>query len=198
MSGKRQVWKSGNEPIVFKKGEQRIMNYDIKDCSSIGSLQARWENRRKAHLRKGAFFSVETAFYFIVIAIVAALIIGIFTYLDDARVSTAQQELDQIRSAVLEYKAYRLDQTVPDDLTILLNSDCIEAGDSIDNRKHGPFLNTTNNRWSSNGLKDPWGNNYEISSDSDTRGTYVYSTCGGKTEEEYLRVYVSVDSIAGS
>ena len=196
MSGKRQVWKSGNEPIVFKKGEQHIMN--IKDCSSIGSLQARWENRKEAYLRKGAFFSVETAFYFIVIAIVAALIIGIFTYLDDARVATAQQELDQIRSAVLEYKAYRLDQSVPSELPTLLESGCISADDSIDNRRHGPFLNTTNNRWTSDGLKDPWGNNYEISSDSDSRGTYVYSTCGGKGTDEYLRVYISVESITGS
>ena len=174
-----------------------FMNKSLS-IGSLESLPTRWDDSRRAHLRKGAFFSVETAFYFIVIAIVAALIIGIFTYLDDARVSTAQQELDQIRSAVLEYKAYRLDQTVPSNLPTLLESGCISADDAIDNRKHGPFLNTTNNRWSSDGLKDPWGNNYEISTDSDSRGTYVYSTCGGKTEEEYLRVYVSVDSIAGS
>lgn len=159
---------------------------------SINSLGGAFRRGREDYRRKGAFFSIETAFYFIVIAIIAAVVIGIFNYLNDARVSTAEQELDQLRSAVLEYKAYRVDQSMPANLSDLLKSDAITAQYSIDNRQHGPFLNTTNNRWSTAGIKDPWGNDYKIDG-SDTKGKYIYSTAGSTDSTRYIKSYISAN-----
>ena len=136
--------------------------------------------------RKGAYFLVEIAIFLIFVAIITSTSMGSISDTDGAKIATTHQELDQIRTAVMQYKTYRLDNTVPDNLGDLIKNPCIASEDAIDAREHPAFLQETA-RWSTSGLKDMWNNNYTIETDTD--GSMVLqSTAGSSDTAKYVKV----------
>lgn len=112
--------------------------------------------------KKGAILSLETMMYIAVIAVLIAVGIGGFSMYKSAKVSTAKLELDQIRSAMIEYSSVEARSNYPDDIDNLF--DTLSASDTIDGMEHGPFLKAAN-RWSDGQALDPWGNSYYIDGD---------------------------------
>ena len=131
--------------------------------------------------KRGGYLIIELAFWFVVMAIIAAIALGLLGNTDGAKVTAANQELDQIRTAVLSYQTYRIDGAYPDNLGDLLQDTTINAIDAIDGREHGPFLEPTP-RWSTSALKDAWGNDYQLKDDA------VYSTAGSSDSKDYIKV----------
>lgn len=138
--------------------------------------------------KKGAYFILEIAFFLIFVAIVTAVATGMLGNTDGAKVATTNQELDQIRTAVLSYKTYRIDGANPA-LTDLVSSPSISKDEAIDGRQHDAFLQT-NPRWTTSGLKDMWGNDYVI----DTSANTVYSTAGSSDSSDYITLSLGTTS----
>lgn len=109
--------------------------------------------------RKGAFLSLETLMYIVVLLILLAIGLGLFSQRESAKVATARSELDQIRTATIEYNSYHITSQYPSDPSVLLET--LPATESTDGLEHGPFLQP-NDRWKSggSGLADPWGGTY--------------------------------------
>lgn len=109
--------------------------------------------------RKGAFLSLETLMYIVVLLVLLAIGLGLFSQRESAKVATARSELDQIRTATIEYNSYHITSQYPSDPSVLL--DKLSASESTDGLEHGPFLQP-NDRWqgSGTGLADPWGGTY--------------------------------------
>lgn len=107
--------------------------------------------------RKGAFLSLETLMYIVVLLILLAIGLGLFSQRESAKVSTARSELDQIRNATIEYNSYQITSQFPSDPSVLL--DALPATETMDGLEHGPFLQP-NDRWKDGALKDPWGGTY--------------------------------------
>ena len=150
---------------------------------SVASIGARIDQlKEQKKKKKGGYLIIELAFWFVVMAIIAAIALGLLGNTDGAKVTAANQELDQIRTAVLSYQTYRIDGAYPD-LPKLLSDECIGKDDSIDGRPHGAFLEGSA-RWTSEGLRDPWGNLYVLDEQNNT----VYSTAGDKPEADRITV----------
>ncbi len=139
---------------------------------------------------KGAILTMETAFYIIVIAILAAIAVSTLVDTDSAKKTTTTQEIEQIRTAAVQYKAFYVHEVnFSDGFPELFGY--IEPSDAVDARRHGPFLapNSTNGndgRWSTSGAVDMWGNPYKFDN-----STYeIYSTCGDADEEDQIRAYI--------
>ena len=140
---------------------------------------------------KGAILTMETAFYIIVIAILAAIAISTLVDTDAAKRTSSNQEIEQIRTACVQYKAFSINKVAfTDGFPELFGY--IEANEAVDAHRHGPFLepNTSNGadgRWTvAEGAKDLWGNPYYY----DSTNNEIYCTCGGADEDDWLRVYI--------
>ena len=158
------------------------MKLELKDFVNqykVGSM------KRK---KKGAYFILEIAFFLIFVAIITAVATGMLGNTDGAKVATTNQELDQIRTAVLNYRTYRIDGANPT-LGDLVVSPSISKENAIDGRQHDAFLQTSP-RWSSSGLKDMWGNDYVI----DTSANTVYSTAGSSDSSDYITLSLGTTS----
>lgn len=139
---------------------------------------------------KGAFFTIETVAFILFVAIVAAVILSQGFNTDGAKRTTTSQEIDQIRTAAVQYKAfYAHDANFSDGFPELF--DYIDSSDAVDGRRHGPFLtpdkkNGNDGRWTTSGANDLWGNPYKYDSSTNE----IYSTCGGVDEEDQIRSYI--------
>lgn len=140
---------------------------------------------------KGAILTMETAFYIIVIAILAAIAISTLVDTDAAKRTTSNQEIEQIRTACVQYKAFSIAQVnFSDGFPELFGY--IEANEAVDAHRHGPFLepnssNGQDGRWTvDGGAKDLWGNPYYY----DANTNEIYCTLGGADEDDWLRVYI--------
>ena len=139
---------------------------------------------------KGAILTMETAFYIIVIAILAAIAISTLVDTDAAKRTTSNQEIEQIRTAAVQYKAFSINQVAfTDGFPELFGY--IEANEAVDAHRHGPFLepnssNGQDGRWTTAGAKDLWGNPYYY----DAATNEIYCTCGNADEADWLRVYI--------
>lgn len=107
--------------------------------------------------RKGAFLSLETLMYIVVLLILLAIGLGLFSQRESAKISTARSELDQIRSATIEYNSYQITSQFPSDPSELLGT--LSSTETTDGLEHGPFLQASD-RWKDGALKDPWGGTY--------------------------------------
>ena len=141
-----------------------------------------WKTETKRN-KKGAYFLIEIAFFLVFCVIVAAVALGMFDNADSGKVATTTQELDQIRTAIVTYKTYKLDGSLPSTPGDLLGT--ISTSDSIDGREHGPFL-SKNNRWQNGQLLDMWGEDYVIDKDNNL----VYSNAG--STDSTKRISVSI------
>ena len=145
---------------------------------------------------RGAILTMETAFYIIVIAILAAIAISTLVDTDAAKRTTTNQEIEQIRTAAVQYKAFVLQKkvTFSDGFTELFKT--LPANMSVDNNIHGPFLepnskNGTDGRWTvSKGAKDLWGDQYHY----DSKTNEIYSKCGSDKVQDEIRVYIGGDN----
>ena len=138
---------------------------------------------------RGAILTMETAFYIIFIAIIAAIAISSLLDTDSAKKATTTQEIEQIRTAAVQYRAFYVrDVTFSDGFPELFTY--IEPADAVDSRRHGPFLSpdsTSNDgRWTTSAAIDLWGNAYKY----DSATNEIYSTCGGADEEDQIRVFI--------
>ena len=150
---------------------------------SIASIGARVEQLKKQKAKKrGGYLIIELAFWFVVMAIIAAIALGLLGNTDGAKVTAANQELDQIRTALLSYRTYKITGTYPTELKDLFST--FDKSEAIDGRPHGPFLDiNSSSRWSNTGdVTDPWGNQYEIN------GNVIKSTAGtpGDTTDDIV------------
>ena len=145
---------------------------------------------------RGAILTMETAFYIIVIAILAAIAISTLVDTDAAKRTTTNQEIEQIRTAAVQYKAFVLQKkvTFSDGFTELFVE--LPADKSVDHNVHGPFLepnskNGTDGRWTiTNGAKDLWGDQYHY----DSKTNEIYSKCGSDKVQDEIRVYIGGDN----
>ncbi len=139
---------------------------------------------------KGAFFTIETVAFILFVAIVTAIALSGGFKTDGAKRTTTSQEIDQIRTAAVQYKAFYIhDVNFSDGFPELFGY--IDPSDSVDSRRHGPFLtpdsqNGNDGRWTTSGANDLWGNPYKF----DTSTNEIYSTCGGADEEDQIRAYI--------
>ena len=111
------------------------------------------------HKRKGAYFILEVALFLVTVAIIAAASTGNFgNTLAESKVSTAQNEVMQLGSAVSHY---RYDTgSYPDALT-----DLAKKGTGS-YKGYGPWIATIK--------KDPWGKDYQLQ--TGINGFVVYCT----------------------
>lgn len=117
--------------------------------------------------KKGAVLSIETIIYIAVLIIFIAVGIAAFSQRESAKVAACQTELDQIRAAILQYSALRVDGAYPsDDLNeIAPDGDGISAEDAVDGIEHQNFLQKSG-RWKNAVLYNPWGDTYTWDSSS--------------------------------
>ena len=133
--------------------------------------------------KKGESLLMSVAAYIVALAIILGVAVMLLGDTDPSKITVTKQELDQIRTAVVEYRTYRIDGASPASLGELLNDPVIASSDSIDGRAHHPTL-TTNPRWSNSGLKDMWGNDYVLD------GNTVYSTAGSTDETDRVSLEI--------
>lgn len=138
---------------------------------------------------RGAILTMDAVLYLIFIAIIAAIVISTVLDTDSAKRATTTQEIDQIRTAAVQYKAFYVHEvSFSDGFPELFTY--IEATDAVDSRRHGPFLSpdsTSNDgRWTTSAAIDLWGNAYKY----DSATNEIYSTCGGADEEDQVRAFI--------
>ena len=111
--------------------------------------------------KKGAILSIETIIYIAVLIIFIAVGIAAFSQSESAKAAACQSELDQIRSAIVQYQALRVDGSYPsEDLNeIAPDGSGISSEDSVDGIEHKDFLQKSG-RWKSGNLYNPWGEKY--------------------------------------
>lgn len=158
--------------------------------NSEATLQGMNLGMRLPRKLRGAIFTIETAAFIIFVAIIAAIAISNLLDPDSAKRTTTTQEIEQIRTAAVQYRAfYANDVNFTDGFPELFTY--IDTDSSVDGRRHGPFLEPnsvgdTDGRWTTSGAKDMWGNPYYF----DASSREIYSTCGGADEEDQIRVYI--------
>jgi hypothetical protein len=133
--------------------------------------------------KPGAVLSLETVLYVAIIIIFVAIGLGIFSQRESAKVAACNQELDQIRSAVVQYGALDVNGTNGlTDLTKLFDASAISATDAVDGVAHGYFLQKSG-RWKDGKLHNPWGDGeYTLGTDpSGGTGKAVVTTHNGNT-----------------
>lgn len=140
--------------------------------------------------KPGAVLSLETMLYIAIIIIFVAIGIGIFSQRESAKIAACNQELDQIRSAVIQYSSLRAsDDNDLDDLSKLFKAEAISADEAVDGASHGYFLQETG-RWkhgSQGGdqVLNPWGDD-SYHYDADTGKIYTEHTpLGGGDKKRY-------------
>ena len=131
---------------------------------------------------RGLAFSLDTMLYVGAFVLFAAIGIGAALNIrNSAKMSAAQAEMDQIRTAVLQCQQDSGTEDYPD-LTILTSKTALKADDALDGVDHGPYLQPTA-KWKENGdLADPWGKPYKLSKDG-------VLTCEGSGKT--LTVYIN-------
>ena len=137
--------------------------------------------------KKGESLLMSVAAYIVALAIILGVATMLLGDTDPSKITVTKQELDQIRTAVVEYRTYRIDGESPASLGELLNDPVIAASDAIDGRAHHPTL-SPNARWSNSGLKDMWGNDYVLD------GNTVYSTAGSTDETDRVSLEIGGSS----
>lgn len=154
-----------------------ILKSNFVGLCSVGNFEKKRAILSLGGKKKKGFSIMELAIYILV----AAILLGAIAFagsqmVNSAKVSNAKQELENLRSACMQYTIWNVNNDYPADLETLLSDTAIPADQAIDNVPHGPFI-TTNNRWTTAGIKDPWGNDYvyvvgeSISSTQDGKGT---------------------------
>ena len=121
--------------------------------------------------RKGAYFTVETAYYFIIIAILASLVFGaFFAMLKQSRIEKAQNDCMNLGSAVSHFH-YDAGEYPPslDVLDDAGSSYTITSGENAGKslEGYGPWVREVG--------RDPWGHAYQLVS-SETDGFVVWCT----------------------
>lgn len=108
--------------------------------------------------KKGAILSIETIIYIAVLIIFIAVGIAAFSQRESAKAAACQSELDQIRSAIVQYQSLRVDSKYPSaDLNEIAPGGAgIDAADSVDGISHKDFLQKAG-RWKDGKLNNPWG-----------------------------------------
>lgn len=151
------------------------------------------EKRKKATTskKKGGYLILEITAFLIFMFFMFNYGLGLFGNTDSAKVTNANEELEQIRTAVISYKTYNLYGSYPASLGELVESPCLTKDESRDGRQHDRFLQP-NSRWTTSSLKDMWGNDYVL----DTQNGTVYSTAGSSDSSDYITV--SLGSSSGS
>ena len=133
---------------------------------------------RKKRFIPGLGLQIDAVLWGIFVAIIiAAMVSYSLGLVKDSKITAAKLELDQIRTAVLQYESLSSTNTKPTSLPVLLDE--MPATSSVDGMKHDSFLKA-NGRWSSSGLLDPWGTAYSYGTDSDGNIT-IQSTGSGDT-----------------
>lgn len=136
--------------------------------------------KKNPYKKKGLALQLDGLGWFLLaLAIVAIALVGLTGLLNTSKISSEQVELTELRDAVMEYKALRMDGTPPSTLEVLMADPCISAGNAIDGQDHGPLI-SPNKRWSSTGtMTDMWGTKYTYTTNTSGGGT-ITSTGSGK------------------
>ncbi len=108
----------------------------------------------KPHTLCGLAMQLDAAVWMVIVSIiVAAVVVGAVHMTNEARFATARLEMDQLRSAVLQYEAYT-EKDFDGKWSVLFNEIEDTSGD-----KHKALLQKKG-RWSGGSPKDPWSNDY--------------------------------------
>lgn len=115
---------------------------------------------------RGLPMQLDAAIWFVVVAVIlAGIIAGAMHITKEARIARARLEMDNLRTAILEYEAFK-ETTVADgaDFSYLFASFSDVNGDN-----HSPILQKKGN-WDGQNCKDPWGQNYTLATTTDEAG----------------------------
>lgn len=125
----------------------------------------------KPRTLRGLAMQLDAAVWMVIVAIiVAAVVVGAVHMTNEARFATARLEMDQLRSAVLQYEAYT-EKTFDGKWNVLFSEVTDTSGD-----KHKALLQKKG-RWSGGSPKDPWSKDYVF----DTSTRQISCTNDGET-----------------
>ena len=159
-----------NESVIKRNKEETLMEETTLKPRGFMQKLAAYTPKKKP----GAVLSLETMLYIALIIIFVAVGIGIFSQRESAKVAACNQELDQIRTALVQYSSLRMeDNNDISDLTILFDAEAIKDTESVDGIAHGYFLQQTG-RWKDGQLHNPWGD-----------GFYTYDASSGVISTEH-------------
>lgn len=108
----------------------------------------------KPRTLRGLAMQLDAAVWMVIVSIiVAAVVVGAVHMTNEARFATARLEMDQLRSAVLQYEAYT-EKNFDGKWNVLFSEVTDTSGD-----KHKALLQKKG-RWSGGSPKDPWTKDY--------------------------------------
>lgn len=122
-------------------------------------------SRHSVDLKQRKAFSImELIIYMVVVLfLVGVLFFGLPFLINQAKVTTAKQEMDTLKTAVTTYQMLSASPT--DSITAEDLQTGLEAEDSIDGIAHTNILPEDAD------LSDPWGGEYQITTNSDGSGS---------------------------
>jgi hypothetical protein len=118
----------------------------------------------------GLALQIDASTWLIFVSFILAIMVGIYALVTNGKTTATKMELDQIKSAVLQYEATASGSTAPADLDVLLSS-YTDADGNTDTA-----LLTAKGRWATS-VVDRWGTKYSI----DTSARVLSSTGSGST-----------------
>ena len=108
----------------------------------------------KPRTLRGFAMQLDSAVWMVIAAIIiAAVVVGAIHMTNESRLATARLEMDQLRSAIIQYESYK-EKPFSGNWNLLF----IEITDTSGDR-HRPLLQKKG-RWSGGSPKDPWSKEY--------------------------------------
>ncbi len=119
------------------------------------AIQRKWDLRLSK--KRGLPMQLDASMWFLVVAIiVSGLVAGYMHFTKEAKITRCRLEMDSLRTAILEYEAYKEAPMTTDDLKNLFSDFTDSNGDT-----HKQILQEKGN-WTKSSVKDPWGAAYTI------------------------------------
>lgn len=103
---------------------------------------------------RGFAMQLDSAVWMVIVSIVvAAVVVGAMYMTNESRLATARLEMDQLRTAIIQYENYK-EKPFSGNWNLLFLEITDTSGD-----RHRPLLQRKG-RWSSGTPKDPWSKEY--------------------------------------
>ncbi len=133
--------------------------YDLLKAAKGQCLCKAIQDKEVRHKLKGLAMSLELAVTIVVITLMlAGAAYAGMMLLKRGKISATQQELDQLRTAVLVYTATNDSGRAPANFDFLINGYTDQAGMTVKDKLP--------KRWEDNGIVDSWGQAYTITLDT--------------------------------
>ncbi len=144
-------------------------------CAISNAVTPSAQKRKRKLL--GLPMQLDASVWFVVVAVLlAGIVAGAMHLVKESRVARARLEMDTLRTAILEYEAYK-----GEDIGDI--SKLFEPFDDQQNDHHNAILQEKGN-WTKNGALDPWGNAYIINGRMGDTNRTIHSKGPGGDDSE--------------